>query len=111
MKIVLPKWRKTDPVTSEEAAKSIPVPSLSNSRKAILDIFKKHKALHDEDLGAIYSTLASDGSAPYLSPSGLRSRRAELRDMGYLEDSGDRGKTYSGRSTIIWKITQEGKDA
>lgn len=111
MKTVLPKWRNTDPETSEAAAKSIPEPSLSDSRKAILEIFKRHGALHDEDLGAIYSTLASDGSAPYLSPSGLRSRRAELRDFGYLEDSGARGKTYSGRSTIIWKITEEGRNA
>ena len=101
-----PAWRGNDPETSQQAATSISKENLSASRQAILELFQKHGAMHDEDLAARYAVLASEGSAPFLSPSGLRSRRSELCRAGYLEDSADRGKTHSGRASIIWKVVK-----
>lgn len=101
-----PAWRNSDPETSQQAAKSIAKENLSASRQAILGLFQKYGPMIDEDVAARYSILAGEGSAPFLSPSGLRSRRSELCQAGYLEDSGGRGKTQSGRASIIWKLVK-----
>lgn len=111
LELFSPTWRGDDPDTSRLAAQSISKTNLTASRQAILGLFQKHGSMFDENLAAYYSALASDGSAPYLSPSGLRSRRSELCEAGYLEDSGNRGKTHSGRATIIWQITDKGRYA
>lgn len=105
----MPSARKTDPETSHDAARSIKEPKLSESRLAIVRIFRKHGRMNDESLAAYYASLMSDGSAPYLSPSGLRSRRSELVDMGYLTDTGLRAPTYSGRQSIVWKAVSRAR--
>jgi predicted ArsR family transcriptional regulator len=58
-----------------------------------------------------YNELTEKGEAPWSSPSGLRTRRHELTDIGYVEDSDLRVKTYSGRSAIVWRLTEEGRNA
>lgn len=95
----MPNARKTDPATSYEAAGS--VKNISETQKAIL--FLLQFPMTDEDLIDRYYAHASVGGAPNASPSGIRSRRAELVARGLVADSGERSKLASGRSAIVWK--------
>jgi hypothetical protein len=92
-----PVARWTDPETSHEAAAS--VVRLTVVRQAIMDLLGKHPdGLTDQEIAALYS-------GPQASPSGLRTRRAELVDGGFVADSGRRSTTASGRRTIVWVLT------
>jgi hypothetical protein len=99
--------RRTDPQTSHDAAAS--VINIKPIQKIILQLL--HFPKTDEELVKAYSELVEKGAAPWSSPSGLRTRRHELTDMGYVQDSDLRVKTYSGRSAIVWRLTEEGYSA
>lgn len=87
--------RRTDPRTSLEAADS--VKRIRKSQKVILDLLKKYAGLTDEDIFEYVAPMYA------ISPSGCRSRRAELVTSGLVRDTGRRGVTKSGRKTIIWE--------
>lgn len=101
----MPHARTTDPITSHEAAAS--VNNLTATKRFILWLFDKFAYLSDEELYAHYCRYMATGDAPMASISGVRSRRAELTDEGYLRDSGRKSKTASGRSAIIWTSVPE----
>ncbi len=84
--------RATDPRTSLEAADS--VNRIRESQKRILEALKTYGPMTDEQILALNLGL---------SPSGTRSRRAELVERGYVKDSGRKDKTASGRNTIVWE--------
>ena len=87
--------RPTDPETSHEAAKSLRAVKITETRMKILDLLKRFpEGLTDTEIGHKLSTVAS--------PSGLRTRRSELVDMGLVADSGRKALTNSGRRTIVW---------
>lgn len=94
----MPNTRKGDPITSHEAEKS--VKNITGTQRAILAILRL--PTQDEDLIRRYEALAEKGFAPKASPSGIRSRRAELVDRGLVEDSGIKVRTKSGRNAILW---------
>lgn len=98
-----PHTRNTDPITSHEAAAS--VRNITETHNRILTMLQEHGPATDEQLFDLWWRCRTSEPErwPHVSPSGLRSRRAELVDAGYVADSGDRGKTRSGRSCIIWK--------
>lgn len=92
-----PVARRTDPETSWQAARS--VKHLRESQTIMLGRLRVGPAT-DEDLyrwPVINKTM---------SPSGARTRRKELVDMGLVEDSGVRDKTRSGRKTIVWRVVE-----
>jgi hypothetical protein len=90
-----PIARSSDPETSHEAAKS--VSSVPYNQARILRIVRLHGPLTDEE---IYDfAIVRD----YNSPSGARTRRHELVQLGHVVDSGKRKKTKSGRNTIMWE--------
>jgi hypothetical protein len=60
-------------------------------------------SMTDEELFTSYSKAVAAGLAPMASPSGVRSRRAELVVLGFVEDTGTRRKLMSGRNAIVWK--------
>lgn len=91
--------RITDPETSHEAAAS--VKNISATQLAIMTILTFPAT--DEELIDRFYGMASAGLAPNASPSGIRSRRAELVAQGLVEDSGERRKLSSGRSAIVWR--------
>ena len=43
-----------------------------------------------------------------VSPSGLRSRLAELVRAGWVHDTGERATMSTGRRAIIWDVTDLG---
>lgn len=85
--------RNDDPITSVEAADS--VHDITGAQQKVLEAFRRHGPMTDEQLFAL---------GLGLSPSGTRSRRAELVDRRLLEDSGVKSITKSGRRTIIWQV-------
>lgn len=95
-----PLARTTDPMTSHLA------PSGKAARAtiadAVLKTLKKHRrGLTDEQLVDVYRALPK---APKATPSGIRTRRAELVAAGLVEMVTDReGVTETGRRAKIWR--------
>ena len=104
--------RISDPETSKRAARS--VFRIRQSQTLILRVLRGRGPMTDEE---IYATLLSNGffGERELSPSGARTRRKELVDLGLVIDAGAVKKTRAGRDTTIWKAkhsaieTQEGR--
>lgn len=93
--------RATDPDTSHEAAASIDADKLSEDRKAVLLVLRSRGPLCDQD---IFLHLTETGYN--ISPSGCRTRRKELCDIGLVEWSGHRIKLRTGRKSRIWQATE-----
>lgn len=100
----MPHTRTLDPSTSHAAARSVNF--VSKTKQAILEILEI--PCTDVELVDRYYAKAETGAAPNASPSGIRSRRAELVDEGRVVDSGFRVKLPSGRSAIVWKLAEGG---
>lgn len=90
--------RWSDPATSLQAAATI---DLTKSQKVVMSAFRVNNNMTDDELIAQVARLGLT-----LSPSGCRSRRKELVEMGLLRDSGVKGKTASGRFTIVWELVK-----
>lgn len=95
--------RRTDPSTSFEAAESIR--NVNDTHTRILELLNTYGPQTDEQLLDLWEIAVANVGWPTITDSGLRSRRAELKDAGYVEDSGERGKTETGRACIVWKTT------
>lgn len=94
--------RRSDPRTSWEAAKSIPSKRIRRSQAVILDQYREHGPMSDTDVWGHVRHMTS----PSFSSSGARTRRKELVQMDppKLRDSGRKGLTDMGHSTIIWEL-------
>lgn len=88
--------RWSDPLTSFLAARSV---DLTKGQKIVMSAFRAKRSMTDDQLIAQVSI-----NGDKLSPSGCRSRRKELVEIGVLRDSGTKQKTASGRLTIVWEI-------
>lgn len=95
----MPHARLSDPQTSQDAANS--VQHVTKTQQAIYNLLIN--SMTDEELFTSYSKAVAAGLAPMASPSGVRSRRAELVAMKLVEDTGIRRKLVSGRNAIVWK--------
>lgn len=91
--------RNSDPETSHAAASK--VTNLGPVRDGIINALYTFGPQTDEGLAAIFKKWAA---FPKCSPSGLRSRRSELVTLGFIEDSGEVGKTEFGNDAIIWRL-------
>lgn len=98
--------RRSDPETSREAASR--VASVGVTRRAILS-----ELAHRDRLGGAGATdpeiLTLLRLSLSVSDSGARTRRAELVRLGFVEDSGVRRLTSSGRRSVVWRITEAGR--
>lgn len=99
--VPLPAARWTDPSTSHEAAQSIDVDSLRESQRHVLNALHAIGSGTDDD---IYNAMRRRNVV--LSPSGARTRRAELVAMGLVRDSGDKARLSSGRWAIVWEVAR-----
>lgn len=91
--------RRGDPITSHEAADSLDPDTIRESQQEVLRLFRKYKALTDHQL-----LFVAEEARIAQSPSGLRTRRRELCDLGLLRDTGDKTLLPSGRRAIIWGL-------
>jgi len=98
----MPHARINDPQTSVDAANS--VQHVTRTQQAIYNLLIN--SMTDEELFVSYSKAVAAGLAPMASPSGVRSRRAELVMLGLVEDTGIRRTLVSGRKAIVWKQTR-----
>lgn len=90
--------RRNHPSTSLFAAASV---DLTKGQKIVMSAFRVKSAMTDEEL---INQVAKLGLK--LSPSGCRSRRKELVELGFLRDSGVKEQTAAHRGTIVWEINE-----
>ena len=81
--------------TSREARKSIR-PHMSEQQRRVYCWALLMTSSGFTDDGAI--------AALKMNPSSFRPRRGELVEVGMLKDSGQRRKTASGRSAVVWVV-------
>jgi hypothetical protein len=91
------KARRTDPITSHEAAES--VDNITATQSYVLRCLKRPRV--DVELVNAYRAYKT---APRASESGIRSRKAELVDRGLVVDTGRRVRLDSGRYAIVWGL-------
>jgi hypothetical protein len=99
--------RSSDPETSHAAAAS--VRDLTAKQQAVLDCLSCAAApVTDQELALLYEALRHDEQWPEQSPSGLRTRRAELVDRGVVAsvgrkrlDTGRLGRTWAAAGAIV----------
>jgi hypothetical protein len=90
--------RRFDPTTSLLAAASV---DLTKGQKIVMAAFRVTPSMTDDELIAQVGRLNLK-----LSPSGCRSRRKELVELGILRDSGTKALTASKRTTTVWELVQ-----
>ena len=88
--------RSTDPETSWEAA--IKVTNIRESQAKIWSILAKVGAMTDE---GILEAMIKRGWL--ISPSGCRTRRHELCELGMVEHSGNYSETAMGNRSRVWR--------
>lgn len=94
--------RRSDPRTSHEAAAS--VRGITATHRRILTLMEMFGPLTDDEIAARYRSEAKSMGWPPVSPSGLRTRRAELVDLGRVLDTRRTKATISGRRTTVWAL-------
>lgn len=93
--------RVGDPETSHAAAASVSSDELRFSQLAVLRTLGKIRRGTDADIAEAYVYHGFSAVQPQ-SPSGLRTRRAELVEQGLVVDTGKRKRLPSGRQAIVW---------
>lgn len=89
--------RATDPDTSHQAAAALTTERLRQSQAEVLALLREHGPMCDSVIA-----MQARRAGIRQSPSGLRTRRAELVALGSVGDSGKRVKLSTGRKSIIW---------
>lgn len=98
-----PVARHSDPHTSHDAARSLPYDAVRYSQRQVWRLLASNGPSTDEELG-----MAARRYGLPISASGLRTRRSELVERGYVIDTGARARTASGRRAIVWAAIQHG---
>lgn len=100
--------RRTDPATSHEAAASLSSDKLRRSQEAVLRVLREGepftgKPMTDERLVEAYEQCVRLWQCQYpkQSPSGIRTRRKELVERGFVKAMGTT-VLASGRRAIVW---------
>ena len=98
----LPFARKTDPVTSHEAAATITAPELKSRTEMVYSLL--WVAMTDEQLVNAFNAAANAGFCKPASPQGIRSARANLvKDGRIIAIENEFGTTSMGNRCHIWK--------
>lgn len=97
--VLLPAVRNSNPTTCQP-------PSRRTSMCALLLDAYMLADLTDEE--AVQQTL---GRPPTLADEGLRRRASDLRQLGWIKDTGTTRQNSRGRASIVCQITDAGQDA
>jgi hypothetical protein len=97
-----PHARNTDPDTSHEAVPSARV--ISAQMLLVLRVYAEagNEAITDHE--------AYHRAGLVVEMNGARQRCTDLRHAGFIERTGDRGRTPSGKTGYLCSITQAGRD-
>ena len=89
--------------TAREAAKAIKLRSGTQRAAVLVELYMARLSggMSDEMLQAVIG----------LGASSERPRRVELCRMGFVEDSGKRVHTSTGREAVVWAVTEAGAAA
>lgn len=108
-----PATRRGDPATSRAAARRA-ADGMTQKQLAVLSVFHIYGALTDEELVDHYERLRRDVAKmpdaseilPQQSPSGIRSRRAELTNstMGYIVPAGFKRAMKTGGEGNVHRL-------
>jgi hypothetical protein len=89
--------------TSWDAALSITNERGRRAFERIYGILDTLGPLTDSEISTAYATMYNDP----ISPSGLRSRRAELAAAGWVRTTGDKRKNHRNRDEQVWEALPE----
>lgn len=92
--------RTTDPDTSHEAAEAIGK-DLKELQRRVMEEFDRHGPLTHHRLIQLYREHYG-----FAAESTIRTRCAELVEMGLVEDSGIRQTLRGKRKAIVWRLVQ-----
>lgn len=95
--------RSADPDTSHAAAASLTSDAIRRSQQAVLRVLRDRGPMTDTSLVNEYEVQAWKGAAPKQSPSGIRTRRKELVEMGFVQAAGKKELLDSGRYAHTWE--------
>lgn len=98
---LMARARRTDPETSHAAAQLLNPTKLGDSQAQVLALFRRYGFMND---AALVERAAAQNVRQ--SPSGLRSRRAELVALGILRETSERKRLESGRLSIVWGLAR-----
>ncbi|AXH67868.1 hypothetical protein J4T99_gp062 [Mycobacterium phage Bromden] len=94
--------------TSLAAWESLDKDYLRESQRAVLKALGRlRKGGTDTDIARVYNRSKWGAVLPQ-SPSGLRTRRAELVKQGFVKDTGVRKRLPSGRLSVVWTKAKSG---
>lgn len=93
--------RRRDPDTSWHAASAQTEGKRAELQRAIYHTLIAHGPLTHEQLVELQ---------PSATPSGVRSRCAELVTAGWVVDSGARRRTRAGGPAIVWRAVEDPED-
>jgi hypothetical protein len=94
------KLRRYDPDTSLQAALS-QTPEKSRALYTVIFGLLDRKPMTDEELLDVFERGGKNVTA-----SGVRSRRAELTEVGWVRDSGQKRQTKAGHPSIVWEAVK-----
>lgn len=96
--------RRTDPDTSHQAAASLGSEKIRRSQAEVLELLREVGPVTDAALVHLYEARISVGGSLPQSPSGIRTRRRELVELGKVRDTGARVRLPSGRLAAVWEV-------
>lgn len=79
-----------------------PEPKLRASQARVLNMFKLYGDLHDQALITYLHDLEKSAGMKLMSPSGARTRRAELVAKGLVQAK--RTEVVDGRTVAVWGL-------
>ncbi len=100
MLVDTPRARASDPDTSHDAADSVSKPRKGELQETIRMLLGR-RPMTDEE---IYEILTGPEFGMMLTPSGTRTRRSELVNLGRVQYSGVKTRISSGRQARVWML-------
>lgn len=102
--------RHGDPSESHDAAATITGDKMTNAMGAVLTaLWRATPHITDEELCELYGSLSHENHErfPMQTPQSVRSRRAQLVRLGYVEATGKR-QNANGNRCSTWDLTSAG---